>query len=137
MSKAQRYFTFLGVLVVVVAVVSRATGWPLGIIALGLFIGWPLLGTLITLDDDMPGGWSNPGGKATPEWKTLAWHVEILLCRGSIVVAAFAIQARADPRLALTLVVAAIVMAAIGFPRTLAFLRARPAGAGDTTATGS
>jgi uncharacterized protein len=24
------------------------------------FVGWPLLGTLVTIDDDLPGGWSNP-----------------------------------------------------------------------------
>jgi hypothetical protein len=97
--------------------------WPIGVVALVLFIGWPVVGTLITLDDDMPGGWSNPDGKAIPEWKTLAWHEDILLCRGSIVVVAFAIQTRNDPPLALVLIVAAIIMGAIGFPRTLKLIQ--------------
>src|SRR5450631_226325 len=100
MSKSQRYFAFLGALGIVASVLSFTMRWPIGVVAFVLLIGWPIVGTLITLDDDMPGGWSNPDGKAIPEWKTLAWHEEILLCRGSIVVVAFAIQTRNDPPLA-------------------------------------
>lgn len=122
-SKVQRYFAFLSVLGVIAAIISIATRWPIGVVTLALFIGWPVLGTLITIDDDMAGGWSNPDGKAVPEWKTLAWHEEILLCRGSIVVVAFAIQNRNDSPLAFALIAAAVVMAAIGFPRTLRLFR--------------
>jgi hypothetical protein len=32
------------------------------------FVGWPLGGTLVTLDDDLPGGWSNPDGSVRPPW---------------------------------------------------------------------
>src|SRR5262245_3598997 len=39
-------------------------GWA----ALVGFVGWPLLGTLITADDDMPGGWSNRDGSTRPPW---------------------------------------------------------------------
>jgi len=41
----------------------------LGLLWLGLFVGWPLLGALITLDDDLPGGWGSPDGAASPPWR--------------------------------------------------------------------
>lgn len=41
-----------------------AMGWALLI----FFVGWPIGGTLITLDDDLKGGWSNPDGSARPPW---------------------------------------------------------------------
>jgi hypothetical protein len=31
-------------------------------------VGWPLGGTLVTIDDDFPGGWSNPDGTVRPPW---------------------------------------------------------------------
>ena len=43
-------------------------GLGLGLALLILFVGWPLLGTLITLDDDAKGGWSNPDGTVRPPW---------------------------------------------------------------------
>ena len=132
MSKSQRYLLFLAVLGVITAFLSFAMKWPIGVVALALFIGWPVVGTLVTLDDDMAGGWSNPDGKAVPEWKTLAWHEEILLCRGSIVVVAFAIQTRDDLPLALALLVAAVVMGSFAFPRTLSLIRAQHGAAGSS-----
>ena len=41
---------------------------PLGLSFLIFFVGWPLLGTLATIDDDLKGGWSNPDGKVRPPW---------------------------------------------------------------------
>ena len=41
---------------------------PLGFSFLLFFVGWPLGGTLITIDDDLAGGWSNPDGKVRPPW---------------------------------------------------------------------
>ena len=32
------------------------------------FVAWPLGGTLVTIDDDFPGGWSNPDGTVRPPW---------------------------------------------------------------------
>jgi len=32
------------------------------------FVGWPLGGTLVTIDDDLRGGWSNPDGTVRPQW---------------------------------------------------------------------
>jgi hypothetical protein len=115
MSTSKRYFIFIGVLAVVAVSVSLGANWPMGYVALALFIGWPLIGTLITIDDDLPGGWSNPDGKTTPEWKTLAWNLEILLCRGSIVVAAFAFQLRDDLPLASGLLITSAATGIVGF----------------------
>ena len=41
---------------------------PLGFALLLFLVGWPLGGTLITIDDDLPGGWSNPDGTVRPPW---------------------------------------------------------------------
>jgi hypothetical protein len=38
--------------------------------ALIAFVGWPLVGTALTIDEDLPGGWSNPDGKTRPGWLT-------------------------------------------------------------------
>jgi hypothetical protein len=43
-------------------------GAGLGLALLIFFVGWPLLGTLVTADDDMKGGWSNPDGTIRPPW---------------------------------------------------------------------
>jgi hypothetical protein len=131
MSTSKRYFIFIGVLAVVAVSVSLGANWPMGYVALALFIGWPLIGTLITIDDDLPGGWSNPDGKTTPEWKTLAWNLEMLLCRGSIVVAAFAFQLRGDLPLASGLLITSAAMAIVGFRYVTHILKARD-GAADS-----
>ena len=41
---------------------------PFGFAFLLFFVAWPLVGTLITIDDDLPGGWSNPDGTVRPQW---------------------------------------------------------------------
>lgn len=35
---------------------------PLGFSLMIFFVGWPIGGTLVTIDDDLKGGWSNPDG---------------------------------------------------------------------------
>ncbi len=40
----------------------------LGLSLLIFFVGWPLLGTIVTIDDDLKGGWSNPDGSVRPPW---------------------------------------------------------------------
>jgi hypothetical protein len=59
------------------AVVTAALHWLLGIqigfSALIAFLGWPILGAVVTADDDLPGGFNNPHGKATPAWETAAF----------------------------------------------------------------
>jgi hypothetical protein len=124
-SALKRYFIFIGILAIVAVSVSIGASWPIGYVALALFIVWPLIGTLITIDDDLPGGWSNPDGKTTPEWRTLAWNLEILLCRGAIVVAAFAFQFRDDLILAGVLVITSVAMGVVGFRYVANVIRLR------------
>jgi hypothetical protein len=40
----------------------------LGVTLLIFLVGWPVVGTVITLDDDLPGGWSKPDGSVRPPW---------------------------------------------------------------------
>lgn len=47
-----------------------AVGLRFGVSAFAAFVGWPAVGTLVTADDDLPGGWSNPDGTVTPPWRT-------------------------------------------------------------------
>ena len=61
----------LALLVVACALASALyffMGLSLGLSLLIVFVGWPLVGTLVTLGDDLPGGWSNPEGDIRPEW---------------------------------------------------------------------
>jgi hypothetical protein len=41
---------------------------PFGFSLLIFFVGWPIVGTLITIDDDLKGGWSNPDGTVRAPW---------------------------------------------------------------------
>src|ERR1700722_19126857 len=109
MSALRKYFLFLAALTIAAVILHAASGWDLGLVALALFVGWPLAGTLITIDDDFPGGWGNPDGKTTPEWKTVAWWANIFLCRGAIALICFAYDARLDKRLSIQLLAAALV----------------------------
>ena len=55
-------------------VLHFATGLGLGLSAFAILVGLPLVGTLVTADDDLPGGWSNPDGTIPPPWRTVvAW----------------------------------------------------------------
>ncbi len=62
--------------------VGLSWGWS----ALAGFVGWPLIGTLVTVDDDLPGGWSNPDGTIRPDWLTSPFWSQLCLGLG---VAAF------------------------------------------------
>ena len=50
------YLAFVGA---VVAFLTFYLGSPY-VVTLWILLGWSSLGQLVTLDDDMPGGWSNP-----------------------------------------------------------------------------
>jgi hypothetical protein len=43
------------------------------------FAAWMLLGHLVTIDDDLPGGWSNPDGRSRFPMRELAVKILILL----------------------------------------------------------
>ena len=75
----------------VTALLCVFTSISLGWLALIVFLGWPILGTFITVDDDLPGGWANPDGVATPAWETLEFWGQ-LLGGVAVVSTAFAIQ---------------------------------------------
>jgi len=59
------------------AIVAAALHWLLGVqigfSALIAFLAWPIVGTIITADDDLPGGFGNPSGKAIPPWRTASY----------------------------------------------------------------
>lgn len=64
--------------------------WPVAPTALLFFIGLPLAGLLITVDDDLPGGWSNPDGTVPPPWKCASFWADLMF-RLAIVFGAFAV----------------------------------------------
>jgi hypothetical protein len=43
------------------------------------FAVWPFVGHLITIDDDIRGGWSNPDGSISFPWAELAIKAAVLL----------------------------------------------------------
>ena len=43
------------------------------------FVGLPLMGTLVTADDDLPGGWSNPDGTNIPPWRMAPFWGQIAM----------------------------------------------------------
>ena len=57
-----------------IGLVLRFTGGgsPVGWSMVALLVLFPLIGVLITIDDDLPGGWSNPDGNVRPPW--LCWE---------------------------------------------------------------
>ena len=63
----------------------------IGFAALIAFVGWPVMGTLVTIDDDLPGGFSNPDGKSTPDWLTAEFWGKLV---GGIAVVCFAFLAQ-------------------------------------------
>ncbi len=43
------------------------------IITLLIIIGWSALGHIVTIDDDLPGGWSNPDGDPAVARQAKVW----------------------------------------------------------------
>ena len=74
----------------------------LGIALLIFFVGWPIVGTMVTIDDDLPGGWSNPNGTSRPPWLGAPFWGQIVV-GVAISVVGFAIDAgwRSPPGLRL------------------------------------
>lgn len=70
-AKAVKHYLVLSAVVVVVAVaLSLLAGIPYIYTLLG-FSAWAFFGHLITSDDDMRGGWSNPDGTRPFPWVEL------------------------------------------------------------------
>lgn len=49
--------------------------------------GWAFVGHLVTIDDDLPGGWSNPDGAHPSPWQPLAAKGAVFLVLGVIAIA--------------------------------------------------
>jgi hypothetical protein len=116
MPSFRRYLTILCVMLVVAIALRLFLDIPSWLTLAGLIIAWPLVGTLVTIDDDLPGGWSNPDGMAVPEWRTSWWWADLLLVRGSLVVLAFVAEQAFVGRFVVLPLVAAIAMVSIGLP---------------------
>ena len=58
----------LGVALVGALFVHFSFAMPLGFSLMIFFVGWPIGGTLVTIDDDFKGGWNNHDGKVQPPW---------------------------------------------------------------------
>lgn len=63
-------------------------GWSM----FGFLVGWPIAGLIITADDDLPGGWSNPDGKTPPPWSYREFWGEFVL-RAALSGVGFAVDA--------------------------------------------
>ena len=66
-------------------------GWSFGLVSLLIVLGLPMFGLLITLDDDLPGGFSNPDGDVPPPWHFREFWGEIIL-RASLGSVGFAVE---------------------------------------------
>jgi hypothetical protein len=82
---------FLSIAALLTVLLHWLGGMGIGWAALIAFLGWPILGTIVTADDDLPGGWSNPDGTRTPDWQLPAFWGSMFY-RSAIVCAAFLAQ---------------------------------------------
>ena len=73
---------------------ARTVGNWLGGLALALS-GWAAIGHLVTLDDDMPGGWSNPDRSRAVWSKSLAQLAIKMVIFGGVLWLFVTLQARA------------------------------------------
>jgi len=89
-----KYVIATAVVGLVLGLILRHVGGgdPVGITMLVVLVALPLLGVLITMDDDLPGGFSNPDGKIPPPWSQ--WeHWADLVSRAAISGVGFALDA--------------------------------------------
>jgi hypothetical protein len=69
----KQWLLYPGIASTATLILHFAVGLDWGLSSFAAFLGWPLIGTLITADDDLPGGWSNPDGTVKPPWRTSAF----------------------------------------------------------------
>jgi hypothetical protein len=67
-------------------------GSPVGWSMFAVLVVLPLIGVLITIDDDLPGGWGNPDGKVRAPWLHWESWAEVA-SRGAISGIGFAVDA--------------------------------------------
>jgi hypothetical protein len=82
--KESRYQPYLIVSVaVLVSAVLLSAIWHVPYLdTLTVFAGVVFVGHLITLDEDLPGGWNNRDGKTPLRWRSLAVKGALLLLLG-------------------------------------------------------
>jgi hypothetical protein len=71
---------------------STSGGSPIGWSMVAMMVVLPLIGVLATIDDDLPGGWSNADGKVRAPWFRWEGWAEVA-SRGAISGLGFAIDA--------------------------------------------
>jgi hypothetical protein len=77
-SELKRYGAILAKFCSIAAILSVIWKVPYSYTAIG-FAVWAFVGHLIAIDDDLPGGWSNPDGSALFPWVELAIKAAVLL----------------------------------------------------------
>jgi len=77
-TKLKRYGIVLTMYCLIAAFLSLIWKVPFLYTAIG-FAVWAFGGHLITIDDDLPGGWSNPEGSIPFPWSGLAIKASALL----------------------------------------------------------
>jgi hypothetical protein len=77
-SEVKRYGITLAQCCSIAIILSLIWAVPYLYTAIG-FAVWALAGHLITIDDDLPGGWSNPDGSVPFPWIELAIKAAVLL----------------------------------------------------------
>ena len=75
---AKRAWVLLAVGFAGALTVYAFTSFGLGMSLLIFFVGWPIAGTLVTIDDDLKGGWSNPDGSVRPPWLQMPFWGQIV-----------------------------------------------------------
>ena len=116
MPSFRRYLTIICIMLAVAVAGRLLLSFPSWLTLAALIVAWPLIGTLITIDDDLPGGWSNLDGKSVPEWRTLWWWADLLLVRGALVLCVFAVEQAFIGKLSAAPFVAAVAMVSVGLP---------------------
>ncbi len=103
------------------ALVDIAPAWAVA----AMFLAWPIIGTFVTIDDDLPGGWANPDGDRLLPTETPIYWTNMLV---GLVVVSLALLVDASSRISLgagwpwiVLVPAAYVIAML--VRTLRIVR--------------
>ena len=80
----------VALVIAVSAGVAAALSLTLGVPYIHTLIGlaaWPVLDQIVTADDDLPGGWSNPDGTTPHSWRPLLVSVAVLASLISLAVA--------------------------------------------------
>ncbi|MBN8727745.1 MAG: hypothetical protein J0H15_08595 [Xanthomonadales bacterium] len=108
----KRWFLYPLMASLVTALLCVFINLPLGWSTLVAVIGLPIMGTFITFDDDLPGGWANPDGTAAPAWETLEFWSQ-LLAGLTVVSATFSIQVHFSTPLLPRLIALALVSATL------------------------